>query len=129
MNAQRMIGVVILVVGVVFMCVGFNASNSVADQMKHTFTGNYTDQTAWYIFGGLAASVASGDLPNNVTVLKDGSAGDTDEGRAILEEIHDLAPNASLYFYSGDGDENTMVTAVNALKNAGCKVIVDDISY
>ena len=79
--------------------------------------------------GGLADSVASGDLPNNVQVLKDGLPGDSDEGRALLEEIHDLAPGASLAFYSGDSDQNAMAAAVIALKNAGCKIIVDDLGY
>ncbi|HET6247927.1 MAG TPA: Calx-beta domain-containing protein [Tepidisphaeraceae bacterium] len=79
--------------------------------------------------GGIGASVASGDLPNNVTVLKDGFPGDSDEGRAMMEEIHDLAPGAKLYFYSGDGAQDAMVTAVNSLKSAGCKIIVDDLGY
>ncbi|HWE03926.1 MAG TPA: S8 family serine peptidase [Tepidisphaeraceae bacterium] len=78
---------------------------------------------------GLAGSVASGDLPNNVQVLQDGEPGDTDEGRAILEELHDMAPGASLAFYSGDGDQDSMVTAIKSLQGAGCKIIVDDLGY
>jgi len=57
MNTQRIFGAVILVVGVVLLCVGINASNSVADQVKHSFTGRFTQETAWYIFGGLAAAL------------------------------------------------------------------------
>src|SRR6185503_12185078 len=44
----------------------------------------------------LAASQALGDL-GAVTVLP-GQAGSGDEGTAMLEIIHDLAPGAQLYF-------------------------------
>jgi hypothetical protein len=57
MNSQRIGGIVFLVVGVVLLCVGMNASNSIADQTKHAFTGRFTDATAWYIFGGLAIAL------------------------------------------------------------------------
>ena len=57
MNTQRIFGVAILVVGVVILFVGLNASNSAADQVKHAFTGRFTQETAWYIFGGLGLAV------------------------------------------------------------------------
>ena len=57
MNSQRMIGVVLLVVGVALLIVGLNASHSLADQATHTFTGRFTQATTWYIIGGLAAGV------------------------------------------------------------------------
>lgn len=57
MNPQRIVGIVLLVVGVVLLVMGMNASNSVADQVSHTFTGKWTQETAWYIFGGLAMAL------------------------------------------------------------------------
>ena len=45
----------------------------------------------------LAASIASGDLPADTQVLP-GQAGDGDEGTAMLEIVHDLAPTADLAF-------------------------------
>ncbi len=54
MSAQRIGGIVLLVIGIVLFCVGMNASNSMADQVKNTFTGRFTEATSWYIFGGLA---------------------------------------------------------------------------
>jgi uncharacterized membrane protein len=57
MNTQRIVGAAVMIVGVVLLCVGINASNSVADQVKHTFTGRFTQETAWYIFGGLTAAL------------------------------------------------------------------------
>ncbi len=48
--------------------------------------------------GGLASSYGTGDLnPNTpVKVIADGPAGSSDEGRAMLENIHDIAPGARL---------------------------------
>jgi hypothetical protein len=82
--------------------------------------------------GGLADSVASGDLPKHVKVIQDLPAADgpgDDEGRAILEQIHDLAPDASLIFDTAGGTQQSMATAIAALQAAGANVIIDDISF
>ncbi len=71
------------------------------------------------------ASVASGDLPSSVDVIKNGNY---DEGTAMLEIIHDLAPGASLAFYCPSSSAD-MVTGIGELADAGCNVIVDDITY
>ena len=55
MSMQRIFGIVLLVVGVILLIVGMNASHSAADQISNTFTGRFTHETAWYIFGGGAA--------------------------------------------------------------------------
>ncbi len=75
----------------------------------------------------LANVVATGDLPASpaVDVLKAGSG---DEGTAMLEIIHDLAPQAPLAFY-GPTSSTDMVNGIRALKNAGSKIIVDDITF
>ena len=57
MSPQRILGVVLLVVGIVLFVVGMNASHSAADQVSNTFTGKFTQATAWYIYGGLAAGL------------------------------------------------------------------------
>ena len=57
MSSQRIIGVAELVVGIVLLIVGLNASNSLADQVSETFTGRFTQTTTWYIIGGIAAGV------------------------------------------------------------------------
>ena len=40
-----------------------------------------------------------------------------------------MAPGAQLYFYSGDGAQDAMVSGINALKAAGCNIIDDDLGY
>lgn len=70
-----------------------------------------------------------GDLPEDVTVLANGGWGSPDdEGTAMLEIIHDLAPEANLYFHDG-GSETRFIEGVRLLKEAGCDIIVDDLAY
>ena len=76
----------------------------------------------------LAARQASGDVPARVTVLP-GQAGRGDEGTALLEIVHDLAPGAALYFATGFGGQARMAENIEALCEAGANVIVDDIGY
>ena len=76
----------------------------------------------------LAERQATGDLPARVTVLP-GQAGRGDEGTALLEIVHDLAPGAELYFATGSGGQAQMAANIEALCEAGANVIVDDIGY
>ena len=57
MSTQRVFGIVLLVIGGILLIVGMNASHSAADQISNTFTGRFTHDTAWYIFGGGAAAL------------------------------------------------------------------------
>jgi hypothetical protein len=79
---------------------------------------------------GLADSYDSGDLPppSEIDVLSDGTDG-TDEGRAMLELIHDVAPKSSLAFAAGLVSQQVFAANVYALYEAGCDVIVDDLLY
>jgi subtilisin family serine protease len=75
----------------------------------------------------LAARQASGDIPS-VTVLS-GQAGSGDEGTAMLEIVTDLAPGANLFFATANGGQAQFAANIEALCNAGAKVIVDDVFY
>jgi len=75
----------------------------------------------------LALSQASGDL-GPVTVLP-GQGGFGNEGTAMLEIIHDLAPGAQLYFATGGKGITAFAQNIRELRAAGCDIIVDDISY
>ncbi len=62
MNSQRILGLVIMVLGVVLLVVGMNSSHSIADQVSNTFTGRFTQGTTWYIIGGIAALIGGGAM-------------------------------------------------------------------
>jgi 20S proteasome alpha/beta subunit len=80
--------------------------------------------------GGASADEADGALPaSGVQVLKDLSSGGTDEGRAMSQIVHDIAPGASLAFYTAFDSEQDFANGILALAAAGCKVICDDVSY
>ena len=55
--SPRILGIVILVVGLVLVAFGLNASDSVVDSVKENLTGRYTDKTMWYLIGGGALAV------------------------------------------------------------------------
>ncbi len=74
--------------------------------------------------GNLAASQASGDLP----FVQIGNAGSGNEGTAMLEIIHDIAPGADLAFHTGNSTLR-FIEAVEFFCNNGVDIIVDDIGY
>lgn len=88
--------------------------------------------------GGAASDVSKGDLPGNgnpdgyttpVTVVQDFSGGE-DEGRAMLQVIHDLAPAAQLYFATADISEASFASNILTLQSTyGCNIIIDDVAY
>lgn len=73
------------------------------------------------------SSVASGDLPGDVTVISNTIGGD--EGTAMLEIVHDLAPGAKLYFHDYGDNILQFDQAIDELVSAGCNIICDDVSW
>ncbi|HVE15230.1 MAG TPA: S8 family serine peptidase, partial [Chthoniobacterales bacterium] len=103
-----------------------------ADTTERSFPG----------FTRASADVASGDLPGTtnpnghtspVTIIAEGStstSGASDEGRGMLQIIHDVAPGAKLAFATCGSSESEMATNIGLLQSsAGCKVICDDIVF
>lgn len=88
--------------------------------------------------GKASADVASGDLPGvgnpdgdtiPVTVVQD-LAGGSDEGRAMLQVIHDLAPKAQLFFATAEMSEAGFAANIQILRNTyHCNIICDDVFY
>ncbi len=91
-----------------------------------------------------ATDVSTGDLPANVNVLSEADCLDykfpdslgqptglpfSDEGRAMLQVVYDVAPGASLAFYTADNNEADFANGIGALAAAGAKVIADDVAY
>jgi len=53
----------------------------------------------------------------------------SDEGRAMLQIIHDIAPKAELAFRTGFISAGNMAAAIKQLQQDGCHIEVDDITY
>ncbi|RZN33944.1 MAG: hypothetical protein EFT35_09960 [Methanophagales archaeon ANME-1-THS] len=75
----------------------------------------------------LADAQSSGDLPATVTVLSNAVGGD--EGTAMLEIVHDMVPDAELYFHDRGNNILDFNTAIDDLVAAGCDIICDDIGW
>lgn len=94
-----------------------------------------------------ALDISTGDLPGAgnpagntqpVVVLEDQPAG-TDEGRAMLQIVHDMAPKARLGFATADGGQLNFANnirslaglpgAPHAVAGFNADIIVDDIIY
>jgi subtilisin family serine protease len=77
----------------------------------------------------LSAAQQSGDLPAvDVPAAGGCRRGSGDEGTALLEIVHDVAPGAQLLF-AGPANSVEMVEAVECLVTAGADVIVDDLGF
>lgn len=82
--------------------------------------------------GGAAANIDSGDLPTGVNILEDfcpGTDPGTDEGRALMQIIHDVAPGAAGAFHTAFNGQADFAQGIIALQQAGAGVIVDDVIY
>jgi hypothetical protein len=87
-----------------------------------------------------ADDVESADLPGllnpcsdlaPVAVLEKDKSGeeDADEGRAMTQIVHDLAPGSPLAFASAFNGEPAFAKNIKALATAGARVIADDVFY
>jgi hypothetical protein len=95
-----------------------------------------------YAYNGFTATAAddvtSGDLPSGVNVIEEadclnyGAPAQSpfgDEGRAMLQIVHDVAPGAALAFYTAEDSEADFANGIGKLAKAGAKVIADDVGY
>lgn len=81
----------------------------------------------------LEASQAAGELPFVDVLPGQANSGGffiEDEGTAMLEIIHDVAPNAELGFATAFRGDASFAENIRALRfDAGCDIIVDDVVY
>ncbi len=74
--------------------------------------------------------IVNGDLPRDVQILNDNSCAQTrDEGRAIMQILHDVAPGSSLAFHTANNSEPDFAQGIIDLMKAGATVIIDDVLY
>ncbi|WP_431067241.1 S8 family serine peptidase [Methylotuvimicrobium sp.] len=81
---------------------------------------------------GAADDVLSGDLPDDVVVLQDYpfcEEGLSDEGRAMMQLVYDIAPGAKQMFYTAWMGAAGFAQGIQRLADAGADIIVDDIAY
>jgi hypothetical protein len=103
--------------------------------------------TSFNALSGLQADIKSGDLPGKenpfgkttpVNILKDlptTSPFTNDEGRALGQIVHDIAPGAEIFFHTifekqgqtlAEVNEESFAKAVSNLTAKGADIIVDD---
>jgi len=118
----------------VYAQVGLNASGN-NGYASNGFSSTYSDDQT------------TGALPSGINVLEEApsvsgqKAGtcmdygapvelpDGDEGRAMLQIVHAIAPNAALAFHTAVNGEADFANGIAALAGAGAKVIADDLVY
>jgi hypothetical protein len=94
-----------------------------------------------------ADDITSGDLPATVNVIEEAMQGNCldygaplqlpfgDEGRAMMQTIHDVAPGAALAFYTAVDSEADFANGIETLAaplgsgGAAAQVIADDVGY
>ncbi|MEG3928586.1 S8 family serine peptidase [Microcoleus sp. D3_18a_C4] len=96
--------------------------------------------------GGAAKDIESGNLPAKVKILAEepdnNLSAPNDEGRAMLQLIHDIAPGADLLFHTdrpvgqfnsflefSKASERVMADGIRALAAQGAQIIVDDSRF
>ena len=82
--------------------------------------------------GQAQTDISNGDLPSaGVTLVdnKDYPGKASDEGRAMLQIIHDIAPGAELYFRTGYISPADMAQGIRNMADLGLDIIADDITY
>jgi hypothetical protein len=76
-----------------------------------------------------AEDAVTNDVPAGVQVISNGPCPASDEGRAIVQLIHDVAPGAAQKFHTAFNGLVDFANGIVRLRNAGATVIVDDVIY
>ena len=58
MTTNRIIALVLIVLGIVLIYMGYQSSQGLDDQLSEAVTGNFTDETMFYWLGGAIAVIA-----------------------------------------------------------------------
>jgi hypothetical protein len=106
-----------------------------ADKVRAQFAAMGIDGTGIKIGvisdGADDRAAVGGELPGvtlHPTIQSWNSPGSHNEGTAMLEIVHDLAPGAQLFF-AGPDTATEMTTAINWFVSQGCNIIVDDLGF
>ncbi|MDP9008396.1 MAG: S8 family serine peptidase [Pseudomonadota bacterium] len=145
-NALTGAGITVGVLSDSYDCYTVYAANGVPASGNAGYANNGFNTTA-------AGDIQTGDLPSTVNVIDvptdQSGKGEAncmnygapvqlpfgDEGRAIMQIIHDVAPGAGLAFHTAENSEADFANGIGALAapvaggGGGAKVIVDDVGY
>jgi subtilase family protein len=72
---------------------------------------------------------ATQDVPPGVEVLDNGACPGSDEGRGMVQLVHDVAPGATQKFHTAFNSLVDFADGILELQEAGSDVIVDDVIY
>jgi subtilisin family serine protease len=124
---------------------GVRGAGETVGVLSDSFNVAATTEAGEPIPAHAAEDIQSDNLPggeNNcsgqqtpVRVLEEGDSDGHDEGRAMLQIVHDIAPHANLAFATADGGELVFARNIERLAapvaagGAGANVIVDDVAY
>jgi hypothetical protein len=136
-NSLTGAGITVGVISDSYDCYPVYAANGVPAGGNAGYANNGFNTTA-------AEDSASGDLPASVNVLEEASCLNYgapvqlpfgDEGRAMMQIVHDVAPGAGLAFYTAENSEADFAHGIVMLATpvsgggAGAKIVVDDVGY
>jgi hypothetical protein len=136
-NALTGAGITVGVLSDSYDCYPVYASNGVPAGGNAGYANNGFNTTA-------AGDMGTGDLPSTVNVLAEAPCMNYgapiqlpfgDEGRAIMQIVHDVAPGAGLAFYTAENSEADFANGIGKLAapvasgGAGATVIIDDVGY
>ncbi len=82
------------------------------------------------ILNGILPGPGNPDYPAPVNVLQEYPYGtSSDEGRAMLQVVHEMAPAAKLDFRTGFISPGDFAQGIIQLQQDSCNIIVDDVTY
>ena len=122
-------GVTVGILSDSYNCYATYAANNVPASGLNGYASNGFTATA-------ATDISTKDIPSNVNVLEEATCMNYnpplqlpfgDEGRAMMQVVHDVAPGASLAFYTAENSEADFASGIVALATAGAKIIADDV--
>jgi subtilisin family serine protease len=144
-NALTGAGITVGVLSDSYDCYPVYASNGVPAGGNAGYANNGFNTTA-------AGDMATGDLPSSVNLVSAGNPptpGEVsclnygapvqlpfgDEGRAIMQIVHDVAPGAGLAFHTAENSQADFAAGIEALAapvangGGGANIIIDDVGY
>ena len=121
---------------------GDTAQRSYLARKKYNVTGKGVKvgilSDSYNNLGTADIGVRHGELPGPknpfnykkpVEVLQDLDSTGTDEGRAMAEIVHDVAPGSEIAFHTANLGQANFAQGIQDLANDNCKVITDDVGY